>query len=128
VTADSPESHGDAADGPASDAAASDGLPVNGHSLKGIDKLVHEPARLVVLSTLAIVDRADATFLLTQTGLTWGNLSSHLAKLESAGYVQVEKTHVDRRPKTLLQLTSAGRAAFDAYREHMQQMLGGGTG
>lgn len=100
----------------------------DGETLANIDRLIHEPARLVVLANLAVVDRADATFLLRQTGLTWGNLSSHLTRLEDAGYVEVEKTFVDRRPKTLLSLTPAGREAFEAYRRHMQQVLKGPPG
>lgn len=96
-----------------------------GPSLDEIDKLVHEPARLLVMSALAIVERADATFLLSQTGLTWGNLASHVGKLEGAGYVTVEKTFVDRRPKTLLSLTDEGRAAFRRYRTRMRALLDG---
>jgi DNA-binding MarR family transcriptional regulator len=90
-----------------------------------LDKLVHEPARLAVLSTLSVVESADATFLLEQTGLTWGNLSSHLTKLETAGYVAVEKAFIDKRPRTLLQLTDVGRQALRDYREHMLRLLDG---
>lgn len=88
-----------------------------------LDKLVHEPARLAVLTALALVDSADATFVLNQTGLTWGNLSAHLRKLEDAGYVEVEKTFVDRKPKTVLRLSGPGRAALLAYREQMRSLL-----
>lgn len=90
-----------------------------------LDKLVHEPARLLVMATLAVVEVADATFVLRQTGLTWGNLASHLARLEAAGYVAVEKRFVDRKPKTLLSLTPAGRDAMNDYRERMQRLLDG---
>ena len=92
-------------------------------ALASIDRLIHEPARLIVLANLSVLERADATFLLRQTGLTWGNLASHLGKLEDAGYISVKKTFVDRRPKTLLKLTAAGRKAFDIYRRHMRQVL-----
>ncbi|RKY21053.1 MAG: transcriptional regulator [Planctomycetota bacterium] len=92
--------------------------------LEGLDRLVHEPARLIVLATLSVVDTADAPFLLKQTGLTWGNLSSHLSKLERAGYVQIEKVFVDRRPRTLLTLSDPGREALRRYREQMQRLLG----
>ncbi len=98
-------------------------LAVDG--LLGVDKLVHEPARLAILATLAFVERADATFLQRQTGLTWGNLSSHVSKLESAGYVAVDKTFVDRKPRTLLALTPHGRAAFLEYRRRMLETLDG---
>ena len=97
----------------------------DGALLAGLDRLVHEPARLAVLATLSFVERADATFLQQQCGLTWGNLSSHVTKLEEAGYVSVEKTFVERRPKTLLALTKAGRAALLAYREQMKPFVDG---
>ena len=57
----------------------------------GIDKLIHEPARLLIMSNLAVVESADFLFLLGQTGLTFGNLSSHMSRLEEAGYLKVEK-------------------------------------
>ncbi|MHC4846736.1 MAG: transcriptional regulator [Planctomycetota bacterium] len=97
--------------------------PLDGQSLADLDKLVHEPARLTILALLSVVARADATFLLRQTGLTWGNLSAHLSKLEAAKYVDVAKTFVDKRPKTLLRITPTGRKAFRAYRRRMQDVL-----
>jgi DNA-binding MarR family transcriptional regulator len=90
-----------------------------------IDRLVHEPARLMVLACLAVVDGADATFLLHQTGLTWGNLASHLGKLEQAGYVEVEKSWLERRPRTVLRLSPEGRAALLSYRDQLRQVLDG---
>ena len=89
-----------------------------------IDRLVHEPARLSILSLLYVVERAEFLYLLRQTGLTRGNLSSHLSTLERAGYVEVTKEFVDKRPLTLLRLTEQGRAAFDDYRKRMRQFLG----
>jgi DNA-binding transcriptional ArsR family regulator len=62
------------------------------HPLSKIDPVVHAPARLMVLTLLYVVEAADATFLVGQTGLTWGNLSTHLSKLEESGYVAVEKS------------------------------------
>ena len=93
-----------------------------------IDKVIHEPARLMVVANLYVVESADFTFLMNQTGLTWGNLSSHMSKLEAAGYVRVEKTFVGKRPYTLLHLTPVGREAFEMYRAQMQQLLGNGNG
>jgi DNA-binding MarR family transcriptional regulator len=92
-----------------------------------IDKLIHEPARLIIVANLYVVESADFTFLMNQTGLTWGNISSHLSKLEKAGYVDVEKTFVGKRPYTLLHLTPEGREAFEMYRLQMQQVLGNGN-
>jgi DNA-binding MarR family transcriptional regulator len=91
--------------------------------INGIDRLVHEPARLLVLANLYIVDSADYTFLVQQTGLTWGNLSSHLTKLEAAGYLEIEKEFVDKRPRTRLRLTEQGRTAVRDYRQRMQGVL-----
>lgn len=92
--------------------------------LGDIDRLVHEPSRLLILAHLYVVESADFLFLKTQTGLTKGNLSSHMTKLEEAGYVAVVKEFVDRKPRTMLKLTPAGREAFQAYRAQMQKALG----
>jgi DNA-binding MarR family transcriptional regulator len=88
-----------------------------------IDKVIHEPARLVVMANLYVVQSADFIFLMNQTGLTWGNLSSHLTKLEKAGYIAVEKTFVGRKPYTVLHMTDEGRIAFQAYRQKMKQVF-----
>ena len=88
-----------------------------------IDRLVHEPARLMLMAVLYVIDSADFTFLMNQTGMTWGNLSAHMSKLEEAGYLEVEKSFKGKRPNTMLRLTSQGRAAFQAYRQKMKQVL-----
>ena len=90
-------------------------------SLTDLDRVVHEPARLAVMSLLYVVDSADFTFLMNQTGLTWGNLSAHMSKLEEASYVEVEKSFKGRRPNTSFRLTSQGREAFRAYALKMKQ-------
>lgn len=92
--------------------------------LAEIDRVIHEPARLIIVAYLYVVESADFTFLMRQTGLTWGNLSSHMSKLEEAGYVEVDKSFVERKPRTMLRLTDAGRAAFREYRKRMEQVLG----
>jgi DNA-binding transcriptional ArsR family regulator len=93
-------------------------------TLAEIDRLVHEPARLAMMALLYVVESADFTFLVNQTGLSWGNVSAHMSKLEEAGYLDVEKTFKGRRPNTNLRLTSAGRSAFEAYRRSLKQVLG----
>ena len=93
--------------------------------LRDLDRLIHEPARLMILSYLYIAAGADFTFLARQTGLTLGNLSSHVTKLEEAGYVEVEKRFKGKRPNTLLRLTDKGRAEFTAYRDRLEQALRG---
>ena len=59
-----------------------------------------------------------------QTGLTWGNLSTHLRKLEDAGYVDIEKGYEGKKPRTMIRLSDEGRAAFREYKNRMQQVLG----
>jgi len=91
--------------------------------LADIDRVVHEPARLMLMMYLFNVKAADYTFLVNVTGLTWGNLSSHLSKLEEAGYVELEKGYVGKKPNTMVRLTDAGRSALEDYRRAMQKML-----
>ena len=88
-----------------------------------IDRVIHEPARLIIMSHLYVLDRADFLFLKQQTGLTWGNLSSHITKLENAGFVEVIKKFIDRKPHTLIQLTEQGRKAFEKYQSQMRHMF-----
>jgi DNA-binding MarR family transcriptional regulator len=88
-----------------------------------IDRLVHEPARLKILAFLSLLESADFTFLVSRLGLTMGNLSAHLSKLEEAGYAKVEKGYKDNRPQTVIWLTEKGRKAFEAYRDQMLQIL-----
>ena len=91
--------------------------------LTQIDKLIHEPARLSIMATLFVIERGDFLFVMRQTGLTFGNLSSHLSKLEAAGYVRIVKEFRGKKPHTMLFLTEEGRAAFKSYRESMTRML-----
>lgn len=92
-------------------------------SLPDVDRLIHEPARMMIMAVLYVVESVDFTFLMNQTGLTWGNLSSHVSKLEEAGYVEVEKEFRGKKPHTMFHLTDAGREAFRAYRQSMMQMF-----
>ena len=93
------------------------------HPLIDLDRLIHAPARLMILTYLYVVDSADYVFLTNLTGLTWGNLSTHLAKLEEAGYVEVIKTFRGKRPHSMVRLTGEGRLAFRAYKAQMKQVL-----
>ena len=88
-----------------------------------VDRIIHEPARLRIVALLYVLKSADYTFVMQQTGMTWGNLSSHLNKLERAGYVEIIKEFVNRKPHSMLRLTSAGRAALQAYRQQMKDLL-----
>lgn len=84
-----------------------------------LDRVIHEPARMMIVTILYQVEQVDFLYLLRETGLTKGNLSAHLAKLEAAQYVQIEKTYRGKIPQTLLALTPTGRAAFEQYREQL---------
>ncbi len=92
-------------------------------SVSQVDRVIHEPARLMIVAILYAVERADFLFLLRETSLTKGNLSSHLARLEEAGYVAIEKTFRGKVPQTTCRLTEAGRAAFRDYRERIKCAL-----
>lgn len=91
--------------------------------LTDIDKLIHEPSRLMILATLHVVEYADFLYVEKQTGLTRGNLSAHMSKLEEAGYIEIRKEFVDKIPRTLLQIKDKGRKALIAYTTNMQNVL-----
>jgi DNA-binding transcriptional ArsR family regulator len=92
-------------------------------AVTSLDRLVHEPARLLILTILASVASADFLFLQRETGLTKGNLSAHLSRLEEAGYVKIEKTFKGKLPLTVCKLTSAGLKAHKAYRQQLQSFM-----
>ena len=90
-----------------------------------IDKLIHEPARLKILAQLYVVESADFIFIMRQTGLTQGNVSGHLSKLEVAKYVEIKKGYAGKRPQTMISLTKKGREAFKKYVQSMRQVFDG---
>jgi DNA-binding transcriptional ArsR family regulator len=92
-------------------------------SLTELDRLIHEPARLLIVTILSTVESADFLFLQRETDLTKGNLSAHLSKLEEAGYVDIEKTFKGKLPLTVCKLTQTGQQAFDGYRQQMQDFI-----
>jgi DNA-binding MarR family transcriptional regulator len=93
------------------------------HPLADIDQVIHAPARLMVLTYLYVVESADYVFLIRLTGLTWGNLSTHLSKLEEAGYLAINKEFKGKKPHTTISLTKQGRSAFREYKKSLQQVL-----
>jgi DNA-binding MarR family transcriptional regulator len=93
--------------------------------VEGIDKVIHEPARMKIMAHLYFVESMDAIFLLRQTGLTWGNLATHTKKLEAAGYIEVKKEFIRRKPHTMFRLTKKGREAFKTYTKHMKHLFEG---
>ena len=93
--------------------------------LAALDKLIHEPARLAILTALSACESADFLFLGRLTGLSKGNLSSHLSKLEDAGMVQIEKQFIGKKPNTLVALTENGRIAIEKHWQQLNSLRNG---
>lgn len=91
--------------------------------LADIDRLIHEPARLMIVAILSAVESADFLYLQRETGLSKGNLSSHLTRLEEGGYVTIEKTYRGKLPLTICHLTQTGQKAFKNYRKHLKKVI-----
>jgi DNA-binding transcriptional ArsR family regulator len=91
--------------------------------LIAVDRTIHEPARLMIVAILSAVEEADFLYLLQATGLTRGNLSSHLSKLEGADYVEIDKLFVGKTPRTVCRLTDTGREALESYRLQIQAVI-----
>jgi DNA-binding MarR family transcriptional regulator len=85
--------------------------------------MIHEPGRLIIVALLASVEECDYSYLVHETELRSGTLSSHLVRLERAGYVQIEKTFRGKVPRTVLRLTDRGRIAFAVYRRKLKASL-----
>jgi DNA-binding transcriptional ArsR family regulator len=92
-------------------------------SLTDFDRILHSPARLTIVAILSAVEEADFVYLLNESGLTKGNLSTHLSKLEESGYIEIEKTYRGKVPLTLCRLTITGRQAFTEYRQQLKRFV-----
>ncbi len=90
--------------------------------LANLDRRVHDPARLAILTALTACERADFLFLLRITGLTKGNLSSHLSKLEEASLIEIEKRFVGKKTQTLVRLSDDGRRTIESYWQEMEEL------
>ncbi len=90
-----------------------------------LDKLVHEPARLVILSVLMSCEQADFLFVQRLSGLSKGNLSNHLTKLEEGELIQIEKTFVGKTPRTYLRITEKGRRAVEHHWQQLERIRQG---
>ena len=86
-------------------------------NLANLDRLIHEPSRLVIVAVLSACENADFTYLLHAAGLSKGNLSAHLSKLEEKGYIQITKKFKGKDPSTISAVTPAGRREFNVYRK-----------
>jgi DNA-binding MarR family transcriptional regulator len=89
-----------------------------------LDRLVHEPGRLAIMTVLSSVNAADFVFLQRTTGLTKGNLSSHLSKLEAAGLVEIEKRFIRKRPNTNVTLTPVGQSRISRHWAQLERLRG----
>lgn len=94
-------------------------------NLSALNRVIHEPARLMLVALLSSVESADFLFLLKESGLTKGNLSVHLSRLEEAGYIQMEKTFRGKIPHTEYRLTPKGKSAFGQYRKSLGSIFDG---
>ncbi|MGD0576118.1 MAG: transcriptional regulator [Anaerolineales bacterium] len=92
-------------------------------NLSDLDRVIHEPARLLLVALLSSLESADFLFLLKESGLTKGNLSVHLSRLEEAGYLRVEKSFRGKIPHTEFRLTPKGKSAFDQYRKSLRPIV-----
>lgn len=90
--------------------------------LAGLDKLVHEPARLAIMTALSAADGVEFLFLQSLTGLTKGNLSAHLAKLEEAGLITIDKHFVGKKPVTEVRLTLKGQRAIQQHWHRLDEL------
>ena len=100
-------------------------MPTPFEHLAELNRLVHEPSRLAILTALSACDKADFLFLLNITGLTKGNLSSHLMKLEQANLVAIEKTYDGKQPITYAMLTLEGREALKEHWDRLERIRKG---
>ena len=92
-------------------------------TLSELDRVIHEPGRLIIVALLSGLEECDYRYLVHETEMNKGTLSGHLARLEETGYIQIEKTFRGKIPRTLLRLTDNGRAAFADYRKSLKQSL-----
>ncbi len=88
-----------------------------------LDDVIHGRARLGIMAYLSTADAADFVSLREALGLSDGNLSTHVTKLEDAGYVRTKKSFVAKKPQTTVVLTESGRRAYAAYLDQLKHLL-----
>jgi DNA-binding MarR family transcriptional regulator len=91
-----------------------------------LDNIIHQPARLRIMASLVALDpgeQVDFVYLRKILNLTDGNLGAHLAKLENAGYVKIQKTFIARKPRTFINVTGKGRDAFDEHIKTLEAII-----
>ena len=87
------------------------------------DRVIHEPARLKIMAVLSVAASADFMYLMRETGLTRGNLSVQLTRLQKAGYIKISKEFVGKSPRTTASMIGAGKKAFDKYRAYLTDII-----
>jgi DNA-binding MarR family transcriptional regulator len=88
-----------------------------------VNKMIHAPIRLGIMTILNSARKVNFIYLRKKLDVTDGNLSSHMEKLEKAGYVSVKKTFIDKKPNTVYRITEKGKKAFRGYLEHLEKIL-----
>jgi DNA-binding MarR family transcriptional regulator len=88
-----------------------------------LNRIIHEPARLQIVILLSGVKEAGFLYLLHESGLTKGNLASHLAKLEEIGYIEIGKSEGPGTGGTIIRLTTVGAKAFKEYKNTVRKLL-----
>jgi len=96
---------------------------MNHKQILDLDPLIHVPTRLAILSVLITVKSANFIYLKESIGVTDGNLSTHLTKLEAADYIKIVKTFKGKKPQTICSITPKGRKSFRKYLEHLEQIV-----
>jgi len=91
--------------------------------LDRIDNIIHEPARLYILLNLYVIESTDFVFLMKLTGLTDGNLSAHLKRLNAANYIKIHKEFKNNKPNTSISITEEGRKALLDYSAFMRDLF-----
>ena len=91
--------------------------------INNLDQIIHAKARLLIMSYIYVSDRADFRFLHVQTGLSWGNLSTHISKLEETGYVTIKKKIIQKKTYTTALITKEGKKAFEEYKERIMNIF-----
>ena len=92
-------------------------------AIADLDRIIHEPGRMMIVALLAAVDECDFLYLLRETELHKGNLSTHLSRLEESGYINIEKSYRGKVPRTVVRLSPRGRASFEEYRKSLNLAL-----
>jgi len=88
-----------------------------------LDKVIHQKARLGIMSILMVMEETEFNYLKERLKLSDGNLSTHLSTLEEEKYIKIKKKFVKKKPKTLCMLTEKGRQAFLEYMNNLEQII-----